>query len=132
MLGQLESGKTAVIADMEAGLGTLTRLPAKSLDRILVVANPDLKSTEVARTAMEIIGERKVTSYTVLVANRIRSHRDLDDLRSAFNGADVVAVPEDPEIRRADFEGRAPIDAAPDSPAVQAVLILARSWAHDT
>jgi CO dehydrogenase nickel-insertion accessory protein CooC1 len=128
VLGQLESGTRAVIADMEAGLGTLTRMPENSLDRALLIANPDLKSIEVVRRAMEIIAERKITPHTLVVANRVRSQSDLGGVRAALNGTEVVVVPEDPEIRRADFEGQAPIDSAQDSPAVQALLGLARSW----
>lgn len=117
-----------MIADMEAGLGTLTRMAENSLDRALLVANPALKSIEVVRRAMEIITERKITPNTLVIANRVRTQSDLDEVRSALNGAEMVVVPEDPEIRRADIEGQAPIDIEPESPAVKVLLYLARSW----
>jgi hypothetical protein len=40
--------------------------------------------------------------------------------------AHIVVLPDDPAVARADDEGLAPIDAAPDAPAVRALAELAR------
>ena len=37
-----------------------------------------------------------------------------------------VAVPEDPAIATADHDGRAPLDTAPDAPAIVALVAFAR------
>jgi len=132
LLGQIESDHRVVIADMEAGLGTLTRMKEDSLDRALLVLNPNLKSIEVARRAREIIAKRKITGSTLIVGNRLRGEEDVEQVHAALGDADLVAVPEDPAIRTADFQALSPVDAAPHSPAVQELVALARSWARPT
>lgn len=128
MLGQLESGQRVVIADMEAGLGTLVRMGEESLDLILLVANPSEKSIEVVRRAREIIAERKIAPVSIVVANRLRDDADLDLLRAALDEGDVIAVPEDPAIRAADFQGVSPIDLEPSSPGVGAIRAATARW----
>ena len=113
---------------MEAGLGILTRMPEGSLDRALLVVNPSIKSTEVARRAREIIAERRITSNILVIANRLRSEEDLAEVRAALGNGNLVPVPEDPAIRMADIRAISPVDAAPGSPAVQALASLARLW----
>lgn len=127
MLGQLESDDTLVIADMEAGIGTLTRIPERSLDRVLLVTNPSVKALEVARLARQILTDRGVTSTITLVANRVRGSEDVDQIRAAFPDLDLVTVPEDGAIQRADLEGLSPLDTEPHAPAVRAIVDLART-----
>lgn len=128
MLGQLESDGRVVIADMEAGLGILTRMGGSSLDRVLLVANPSPKATEVVRRAQGIIAERKITADVLIIANRLRTGADLERVRAAVGDGEIVAVPEDPDVREADFFGLSPFDSAPDAPAVRAVADLKRWW----
>ncbi len=125
MLGQLEAGGRAVIADMEAGVGTLTRMPVNSFDLALVVADSSAKSIEVARRAFETIAERQL-GPTLLVANKVRDARDLELIRGAFENVELVEVPEDEAILRADRDGVAPFDVARHSPAVTAVAEIAK------
>ena len=125
MLGQLESADRIVIADMEAGAGTLTRMQAGSLDIAVLVVEPSAKSIEVARRASEIIRDRRI-GMVVAAANRVRDDADLDLVRQRLPGLEITAVPDDERITRADREGRSPLDAAADAPAVRAVAELAR------
>ncbi len=124
MLGELESNGRIVVCDLEAGLGTLLRVQAGQLDVALVVAQPTAKSIEVARRAVRIASTR---SRVMLIANRVRSKADVELIREgvAWEGGDIVIVPDDPEVARADEEGLAPIDAAPNGPGVRAVEALA-------
>ena len=124
MLGRLESGKRAVIADMEAGAGVLTRMAEGSLDLALIVTEPSAKSIEVARRASEIISERKI-GPTLVIANRVRGSEDAELIRSSLRAEELVAIPEDPAVSRADRDGVSPFDAAPDAPAVEALVRLA-------
>lgn len=109
---------------MEAGIGTLTRMPENSFDVAVVVADSSAKSIEVARRAFAIIAERKLGPILV-VANKVRDERDLDLIREGLGVTDLIAVPEDPLILQADRDGLAPFDVARDSPAVRAIAILA-------
>lgn len=125
MLGQIESGDRAAIADMEAGVGTLTRMAESSLDLALVVADSSAKSIEVARRAFEIIGERKL-GPTLLIANKVRDDADVELISSALGRVEMMVVPEDQAILRADREGLAPYDVARDSPGVRAIEEIAK------
>ena len=110
---------------MEAGVGTLTRLTEGTLDLALLVSEPSSKSLEVARRAAEIVAERKIGPILV-VANRVRDAVDVELVRSVFGETELAAIPEDPEVMRADRDGLSPFDSAPGGPAVQALAILAR------
>jgi CO dehydrogenase maturation factor len=126
LLGQIEghASQRVVIADMEAGAGTLTRLPEGSLDVALLVVEPSAKSIDVARRAHAIITERQI-GLSLIVANRVRDADDLALIGSSFPGVEVVAIPEDQTVTRSDREALSPIDIDPDSPAVLAVIQLA-------
>ena len=113
-----------MLADMEAGLGTLSRLEAGKADMILVVAEPAPKALEVARRAVALAKERAI-GPVVVVANRIRHAADLALVQAALPDAEVLVVPDDRAIEDADREARAPLDAAPDSPGVQALTAIA-------
>lgn len=114
-----------MLADFEAGLGTLSRLQPGRLDLALVVAEPTAKSLEVARRAVEVLREREV-AHTIVVGNRIGGPED-ESLMSVSFGTEVILVPDDPAIRAADALGRAPFDTAPGAPAVRALRALATS-----
>ena len=113
-----------VVADFEAGVGTLTRLSDQRVDTVLVVVEPTPKSIEVGVRAVELARERSVARL-VIVANRVRSDADLEVVRAAFPDCEVVAVPDDPKIVEADRKGVAPIDLDPNAPAVLALIGLA-------
>ena len=109
-----------MICDLEAGVGAVVR--AGQADLVLVVAEPMAKSLDVARRAVEIAGE---ASEVIVVANRVRSDADVEAVRAALDGHELVVVPEEPAIARADREGVAPIDVDPGAPGVRALHALA-------
>jgi len=109
---------------MEAGIGTLTRLPDGSVDVVVIVVQPTPKSLEVGSRAAALAHERQL-GRLIVVANRIANDDDEAMVLAAFPGEEVVVVPDDPAVLLADREGRAPLDTAPDAPAVLALLGLA-------
>ena len=109
-----------VICDLEAGVGAVVR--AGQADLVLVVAEPMAKSIDVARRAADIAAEG---SEVIIVANRVRDERDVESVRAAVGEHELVAVPEEPAIARADRDGVAPIDVDPGAPGVRALLELA-------
>ncbi|MGI9033599.1 MAG: hypothetical protein ACR2HY_07960 [Acidimicrobiales bacterium] len=125
MLGSVDFPDDVVVADFEAGVGTLTRLSDQRVDTVLVVVEPTPKSVEVGTRAVALAREREATRV-IVVANRLRDDADLEVVRSAFPGCELVAVPDDPKIVEADRKGVAPIDLAPDAPAVRALVGLAQ------
>lgn len=126
MLGSAENDDDLVlVADLEAGIGTLTRLGEAAVDAVLVVVEPTPKSIEVGMRAAALARER---GRVVVVANRVRDG-DGERLRIAFPDDEIIAVPDDPAIARAEREGVAPLDVAPDAPAVRALVALAERLA---
>ncbi len=111
---------SAVICDPEAGVGAVVR--AGHADLVLVVADPTAKSIEVARRAVETATRE---ADVVIVANRVREAGDLQAIRAGIPDQELVAVPEEPAIARADRDGIAPIDAGPEAPGVRSLLALA-------
>lgn len=127
LLGSAEfDPNDTVIADFEAGVGTLTRLEEQKVDTVVVVVEATPKSIEVGLRAAQLAKE-KLLQRVVIVANRIRHQGDLDVIKAAFPDTEVVAVPDDDAIREADRFGIAPIDHAPQAPAVRALVGLAEN-----
>lgn len=124
MLGSGEFGASVVIADCEAGIGTLTRLAENAVDAVVIVVEANAKSLEVGARAAGLAGER-ASMRTIVLANRVRSEADTERIRAAFPGVEVVPVPDDPVIVEADRKGIAPLDLDPDAPAVAALVALA-------
>jgi CO dehydrogenase maturation factor len=124
LLGSVEFDEEVVVADFEAGVGTLTRLSEQRVDTVLIVVEPTPKSLEVGARAMALAAEKSV-ARVVVIANRVRDEADIETVRAAFPGCEVVPVPDDPKIVEADRKGVAPIDLAPDAPAVVALVALA-------
>ena len=115
-----------VIADLEAGLGTLSRLGEKKVDAVVLVVEPTPKSIEVATRAAALAREKSL-GRLVVVANRVRDAGDLAAVRAAFPDDQVVGVPDDPAIVEAERRGLAPLDVAPGAPAVRALAELAET-----
>ncbi len=124
MLGQLARPDRFVIADFEAGLGTVLRLDGNPVDVVVVVVEPTVKSLDVGRRAAETVGHAGL-GRIVVVANRVRDEEDAARVRAGFPGLDVVMVPDDPAIVEAERHGVAPLDAAPHAPGVRALVEFA-------
>ena len=124
-----------LIADMEAGLGTIGRMREGSLDVAILVTEPTPKAIEVARRAAEMVVEHKIATRTVILANKVRDESDIERVSSVMlavkglEGVEVIVVPEDLDVLAADAQGVSPIDHAPASPAVEAVAAMAETLA---
>ena len=124
MLGSAEFGDAIVLADFEAGIGTLTRLTETQIDVVLVVVEPTPKSLEVGQRAAGLARERQM-GRLIIVACRVRNDEDAELIRQTFPDNEIVLVPDDHAIVDADHKGLSPLDSAPDSPAVLALTALA-------
>jgi CO dehydrogenase maturation factor len=126
LLGQLARPGRVVVADFEAGLGTVLRLDGVPVDVVVIVVEPTAKSLEVGRRAAETV-RAAALGRIVVTANRVRNADDARRIREAFPGLEPVLVPDDPAIVDAERRGLAPLDAAPDAPAVQTLVALGES-----
>lgn len=123
LLGLLDAPDRVVIADLEAGIGTLTRVDEGAIDVAVIVAEPTAKSVDVAERALELARSRGVTR-TVVIANRVLDDADLQYVASRFPDEEVVAVPEDATVVEADRQGIAPIDLDGHAPSVRAIAAI--------
>jgi CO dehydrogenase maturation factor len=124
LLGQLESDDDVIVADFEAGIGTMIRLPDQAVDVVIVVVEPTAKSIEVASRAAGLARERGISRLFV-VANRLTDDADTARVLSKLQAEQVLQVPEDPAVASADRAGTGVIEGAADGVAVAALRQLA-------
>jgi len=122
LLRELEGAGRIVLGDLEAGVGVLSRMEAESLDVVLIVANPTPKSIEVARRAAETALAREIP--VLVIANRVADDGDLQLIRAVLGDHEIVVVPQDDVIARADADGLAPIDLDAGAPGVLAIRAI--------
>jgi len=123
LLGLDIPSDTVVVADFEAGIGTLTRLGETKVDAVFIVTDATVKSLEVASRAATL-AEAHTTGPIVIVANRVLDEADRDAIERTLEGRVVVLVPDDDAIPAADRADVAPLDASPGAPAVVALAGL--------
>ncbi|MGH9124182.1 MAG: hypothetical protein ACRDZ8_05570 [Acidimicrobiales bacterium] len=128
MLGSGEFGDSIVVADFEAGIGTITRLGNEKVDVVLVVCEATPKSIEVGSRAADLARE-KLLGRVIIVASRVRNDDDLRVVQKAFPDFEVCPVPDDTSIVTADRQGVSPLDLPQPGPAVTALTQLAASLA---
>ena len=121
LFGDVEDERRIVICDMEAGVGTIVRNGKGDL--VIVVAEPTVKSIDVARRAAGAASAQG--AEVIIVANRVCDEADRQAISSGLDGHEIVVVPEDAVIARADEEGCAPIDLDRGAPGVKALIALA-------
>ena len=131
LLSSVPDTDTIIVADLEAGIGTLTRLPEASVDTTLVIVEPTPRSIDVGRRAVLVASERQ-QGRIIVVANKVADAEDEDRVRAALGDHDVVIVPADPVVTAADRKGASPVDVDADAPAVKAIAGLASLLAEPT
>jgi len=124
LLGSVADEDITIVADLEAGIGTLTRLDESVVDTTIVVVEPTPRSVDVAKRAAAVAEERN-QGRIVVVANKIEDDDDRARVEAAFPGHDVVLVPADLAIDQADRLGLSPVDHRRGCPAVVALEALA-------
>lgn len=101
----------AVVLDLEAGVEHMGRGTAKQVDTMLVVADPNLKSLEIAKHINDL-GKAAGMTEIFLVANRVMDAEQKETIRgfAEKNGLSVLAyVPFDRQIIEADMRGETPL-----------------------
>ena len=124
MFAEFSGQGRVVIADLEPGVNDLIWINPGSQDAVVIVTQPSRKSLEVTRRALQIADDFSV-GLTVVVANRVAGGADMEEIRRFLPGVEVVEVPEDDAVSKADAVGESVMDLAPGCPAVQAISALA-------
>ncbi len=116
-----------IVVDMEAGLEHLSRGTGRHVSRLVAVLEPYYRSMETARNVVSLATELGIGDV-VVVANKVRDEGDrgaIKDFCRAHGMRLVGEVPYDGSLADVERSGGAPIDAAPESPAVGAITGLA-------
>jgi len=124
LLSSVPADHVTIVADLEAGIGTLTRLEDAAVDATIIVVEPTPRSIDVAQRAIQVATERQ-QGHIVIVANKIADDEDLTRITTAFHGQVIMAVPADDVVDRADRHGLSPLDVDPSAPAIEALEALA-------
>ncbi len=121
------------ILDTEASPEHLSRGTAQYAETMLIVVEPYYKSLETGRR-MALLGRDLGIPAVALVANKIRDERELEAVRQFAGQHDLQVagvVPFDESFPESERAQQAPLDFAPDSPAVGAITRIGRELAHD-
>lgn len=129
MLGRLDDKPGRVIlADCAGGIFVAGLGQPDVFDVAVVVVEPYPRAGEVARRLLAMFAAEAPRTCVVVVANKIAGEADLAAVRRFLPDVNIdVVIPLDPAVVRADAEGRAPFDVAPEGTAVRAVHTLASS-----
>jgi CO dehydrogenase maturation factor len=116
------------ILDTEASTEHLKVGTAKHADVLYAVVEPYFKSLESGRRVLALARDLGI-EHLALLANKVRDSDDLDRVQRFADEHDlgvIGAIPYDECFRHAEQAAVAPIDFAPDAPAVVAIGKLAR------
>jgi CO dehydrogenase maturation factor len=121
------------ILDTEASPEHLSRGTARYADAMYAVVEPYFKSLETGRR-MTVLGRDLGLERVALIANKIKDDQELAAVREFATQHKLElagVVPFDTALPEAERAQRAPLDFAPDSPAVKAIGNLARAVVGD-
>ena len=117
------------IVDMEASIEHLTRGTVRTVDMLLLVAEPYYRSLQTLGR-MDPLAKELGIPHVLAVANKVRNERDEAAIReyAQQHGVELVGVvPFDEAISEADHAGRSLIDHDPDAAAVRVLAAVARA-----
>jgi CO dehydrogenase maturation factor len=126
-----ERTEDVCILDTEASPEHLSRGTARYADALFAVVEPYYKSLETGRRMAALANDLGL-EHVALIANKIRDRSDLAAVNefAAQHELDVAAVvPYDESLPKAERARKAPLDFAPDAPAIGAITEFATAVA---
>jgi CO dehydrogenase maturation factor len=125
--GHLVAEADATVLDMEAGLEHFGRGTTEHVNTLLIVVEPYFRALEAGARIREL-AEQLGIAQILVVANRVRTPQEQTAVEQycRAHGLELVAsIPYDEAVLAAEQQGLAPLDYAPESPAVRAIEQLA-------
>ncbi len=122
------------ILDTEASPEHLSRGTAQFADTMLIVVEPYFKSLETGRR-MALLGRDLGLPRVALVANKVRDAREEQAVRQFAAQHEIAIagfVPFDERLPEAERAEQAPLDFAPDAPAVGAIHAIGRELLRES
>lgn len=114
----------ALIGDLPAGPHQIARDWAPYAQTYVVVVAPSVQSALTARRVARLARLQTPDAAVVFVANRVRDERDVNHVERLLGEPVLAAIPADEDVAAAERIGAAPLDHAPDAPAIAAVREL--------
>ena len=123
-----------VVVDNEAGMEHISRLTTNDIDILLVVSDPTRRGIQAAARIVELTNSLGLNiAKRLLIVNQSRPGQN-EAVEKAVReyGLDLVgSVPEDPDVREFDLNGRPTVELGKESRAVKAVYeIFAKIIEH--
>ncbi len=119
----------ALVGDLPAGPRHVAFGWAPYADTFVAVVQPTAQSALAARRVARIARMRE-GARAVFVANRVTAAEDVRHVEKLIGEPVVAAVPADEAVARAEGLGVAPLDHAPDSPAIVEIERLVAALAE--
>lgn len=110
-----------LIGDLPAGQRQTGEDWAPYADTYLVVVQPSVQSAVTAQRVAHLVRLRSPEVAVLFVANRVRGEHDVRRVEELVGEPVRASLPVDEGVAAADHVGAAPIDHAPDSPAIAAI-----------
>jgi len=126
-----DGGHDVCILDTDASPEIFARATAAHADAMLLVVEPYFKSLETARRMAMLAGDLGITRVALL-ANKVRDERGLRAVETFADQNELEmggVVPFDAGFPGAEHAERAPLDFAPDAPAIRAIGEIGQRWA---
>ncbi|MEI6564087.1 MAG: AAA family ATPase [bacterium] len=102
----LVDAKTDLVLDMEAGVEHLSRGTISTVDGLLIVVEPGLRSVETAFRVRDMAADLGLKRVMV-IGNKIRSESDKEFLRTEMKDMEIAGfLPYEPRIREAEIARR--------------------------
>ena len=111
-----------VILDMEAGIEHLGRKTAESVDMMIVVVEPGLKSLETAQRIKKLAKDIGINNIMAVI-NKVSSVEEEEFVEKKLKELDVGmlgSIPRDSTVINADMEGK-PLSQYPESMALKSI-----------
>ena len=121
------------ILDTEASPEHLSRGTAQYAETMLIVVEPYYKSLETGRR-MALLGADLGIPRVALVGNKVRDGREVEAIRQVAGKHSIEIagfVPFDDALPASERAQEAPLDYAPDGPAVAAISDIGRELARN-
>ncbi len=119
-----------LIGDLSAGPHQIARDWAPYAQTYVVVVLPTAQSALTARRVAKVARLQSPEASIVYVANRVRGEQDVRHVERLVGHEVLAHVPLDAGVAAAERIGAAPLDHAPDAPAIAAIGQLAEQLAE--
>ena len=122
-LDKLINNYKFVVIDNEAGMEHISRLTTNNIDTLFVVSDPTRRGIQAAARIIELTNELALNiGRKLLILNQCKEGQEqaLEVAATAYDLDVIGMVPEDPEVREFDLNGRPTIEVGQASKALRA------------